>query len=182
VTNQPPDTLQKALLSQYELYRAALKDYFASRWPMEHLGPEDLVQKVYMRLLAQDLSDIQDPRAFIFYLAGLVARSSISVRDKERMTVSLDAGLSDEAERFEDRIDVVPDNSPRDAERAELNRIIDTLESHLTLVVRLHHIDGLTIPQISRITGIKRDALKKRLRKALVTLRMRYGVSALRNQ
>ena len=182
MTHQPLNSIQKSLLSVYELYRANLEAYFARRWPMEHVSPEDLVQKVYLRLLTEDLSDIQDPRAFIFYLAGFVARNEIAARDKARITVSLDGGISDEPESFEDRIDVLPDNSQRNVERAELNRLIDTLEPHLTLVVRLHYLNGLTIPQISKMTGLKRDAIKKRLRKAIVTLRERYGVSVLRNQ
>jgi RNA polymerase sigma factor (sigma-70 family) len=182
VTYQPLNSIQKGLLSTYERYRADLEAYFSSRWPMEHVSPEDLVQKVYLRLCTEDLSDIQDPRAFIFYLAGFVARNEVVARKQARITVSLDGGIADEPELFEDRINVPPDNSLRNVERAELNRHIGTLAPHLTIVVRLHYLNGLTIPQISKMTGLKRDAIKKRLRKAIITLRKLYGVGVLRNQ
>ena len=173
-----PSSSNEDLLREYERFRIELQLYFAN-WRMAHVSAEDLVQQVYLRLMKEELATIEDPRKFIFYLARLVACDEIPNRDRERTIVSLDAGTS--AEPFNDSVYTSPDTSLQDAESAELQRNIDALGPDLTFVVRLYHLGDLTIGEISGMTGIKPDALKKRLRKAMVILRDRYGASVLKN-
>jgi len=170
---QPPTPILKALLGEYD----RLKVFLARNRRMEHLDADDLVQNVFLRVLAnKDLATVEDPKRFLLYLARFVANSEIPVRDRARITASLDDEMSPCLKTDDDGID----SPPYRAELAELENIVDELEPDLTLVVRLRFFEDLTITQISQRTGKTRDAVKWLLDRAMVMLRNRYDASILK--
>ncbi len=125
----------------------------------------DLVQDVFL-LAFQRLSSLRDPRAFAGWLAAIARnRATDAIRSQPPLVP------------LEDRAAVGTNpEAHADAERA-LAAIKHLPEAYReTLVLRL--VDGLTGPEIARLTGLTPESVRVNLHRGFRLLRERLGVTS----
>ena len=173
--DDPPD-------GAFAQYWAELRAYFTRRWRVDSDSAQDLAQIVYARLLStSNRESIRNPKQYLFWLARKVALSEVpAARLQAQMSVGLDGAMADESLAAE--FLALPDTALREVSRAEISRRIDSLDCDLTVVVRLRLLDGLSIPEIARATGLSVGVVKWRYSQGIKRLRELAALSAPRNQ
>jgi RNA polymerase sigma factor (sigma-70 family) len=158
----------------YEQYRDAIHRFF-ERKTRSSAAAKDLTQAVYLRVLNYpSLGDVREPKKFIYKVAWNVLRTEIrrSVYDQPfnvRITESeLEATVA--ANR-----NLWVDDSTAEIDEEYFKAALARLTPDQRKVFILHHIDGLTVEQISLQTTINPNTVKKYLRKAWARLRSSYG-------
>jgi len=157
----------------YAQFREPVRKIFASQRRTSRVA-EDLTQTVFLRLLkSQSLAKAENPEHYIYATAWNVLRTELTHRAHEqRLNVSLDSD-PDAAMSVNRRLWV--DDSTAEVDMQHFVNALRRLTPQQQEVFNLHYIDGLTVAQVSRHTGININTVKKYIAKALVCLHAHYG-------
>lgn len=147
-------------------------------------GPEldDVVQDVYLRLLARDrklLRTFDPARARLSTWITLVARSVAidAVRRKRLPAVGLD-GAGDLTALDADPAADVARRVDADGDRLPADVPLDELSERQQLVIRLLFEDGRSVAEVAAILDVEAQTVRSAKHKALVRLRAHYESSA----
>jgi RNA polymerase sigma-70 factor (ECF subfamily) len=145
-------------------HRAALEGYFRRRAPSGEV--EDLVQEVFVRLLARRAGDpIQDPERYLFRVAAAVLadhhrRSALRKAEQERH-------LS-EAREFDA---ISPERSLIDIESLDcILAALEQLPPRTRHAFVLHRFENMTYAEIALRMGVTRSGVEKLIMRALSQL------------
>ena len=165
------------LLSAYMHKRDDLVRFFAARL-RSMTAAEDLVQDLYVRVAALDLSErVENPSAYLYRLASNLmldrlrsdrragARDSAWVQDN-RMEVGGE-GVADEPSA---------EQSVAARQRlAQVARAIADLPPKTKRAFELHKLQGLTQEETARVLGVSRKTVEKQISAALQRLMARVA-------
>ncbi|TWT03762.1 sigma-70 family RNA polymerase sigma factor [Reyranella sp. CPCC 100927] len=131
----------------------------------------DVAQDTYLRLRgAATVSDIANPRAYLFQVAGNLATDRLRSDQAHQRRLS---HLAQHAERVERRDpEVTLDYKQR---ITRLAQAIDELPPRCREVFLMHRFDGLSHPDIAARLGISRSMVEKHVMKALAHCRDRLS-------
>lgn len=131
-----------------------------------HEDAEDAVQETYLRLMRQDLRNIQDPRLWLARVAWRVAIDRV----KKRPEPSLDE-VAVKVERL--AASTVPaDEAVLESQlKLLLAQLIGTLPRDLRDVVRLSTVDEMSSVDVAGVLGIPEASVRTRLFRARQLLR-----------
>jgi len=124
---------------------------------------EDVLQTIFLRLLAQGAQpDLKDPKAY-FYSAAVKASLNI-LRSRRRHVLTADADVFEAPTRS--------GNSEIDhLLRSQLYRAIESLSPRTVEILMLRYVEDLTEPQIAKMLGRSRGTVAVTLFRALARLR-----------
>jgi RNA polymerase sigma-70 factor (ECF subfamily) len=159
----------EALLESHEarLYR------FARRMCRHHEDAEDVLQESLLSA-ARGISDFRGASSLSTWLFAIARSHCIKKRRRSRFApteVSLDAGEADAAQQH-------PDPGPGPEESLHALRLERALEEAITALDRkyrevfvLRDVEGLTAPEVAKVTGLSIAAIKSRLHRARARVR-----------
>jgi RNA polymerase sigma factor (sigma-70 family) len=110
------------------------------------------------------LGQLREPAAFASWLRRIVFKHVDRRRRRARLQVPLEEGLSVDAPGPDGAVE-------EERRRRRLLRAVETLPPHERIVVALHYLGGLTVPEIAAFLEIGVSAGKKRLFSARRRLR-----------
>lgn len=159
------------LTSTYLSKRADLVRFFTVRTGSA-AEAEDIVQEMFVKIVAVDPAGIENPAAFLYKLGSNVmldrvrTRRRAVARDDEYFNVASAGARNDPA---------ASDPSPEQAWRAkrrleEVLRILDAFPPQRRRVFTMHKIDGLSYAEVADALGISKSAVEKHMMAALKTL------------
>jgi len=145
-------------------HRAVLRRYFRKRAPSGEV--EDLIQDVFVRLLARRASDpIEDPERYIFRIAATVL---VERHRREALEKAAHAARGADADELET---LSPERIVIGAE--SLNRILAALEKlppRTRDAFILHRFENMTYDAIARRLGVTTSGVEKLMMRALAHL------------
>ena len=128
---------------------------------------EDVLQAAAVTI-ATDLQRLRDPKRFGPWAMTIIAR---------RAADKIDGEVRERQRR--DALALEPETAPSDtqnrlATRDALRKALAELPSDQRTLLTLHHIDGMTGPEIARLLGLPTGTVKSRLHTARAKLREAY--------
>ncbi len=128
------------------------------------VAPEDILQSAFQKMLEADVSEIEEPRA---YLACITRNLAIDELRKQEA-----AGLSfvgeDELERLGTGSDLTPEEMLIEGERfAHMTAVVLALPEKERLALVMFKLKGLSHEEIGRRLGIPRHSVPRYLSRAL---------------
>jgi len=165
---------QSPLLASYLERRDDMRRFFLAK-----LGPdadvEDLVQDLYLKVIALQDEPVNNPPAFLYRLASnlmldrLRQRRRAGARDADwRSTHQASVGPVDVAD--------APDAESAVIARQRLDKVmaaLTTLSPRTQQIFKLHKIDGLSYAQTADALGISKSLVEKQISLALGHLHSR---------
>lgn len=169
--NRDADTLvdastERALNTLHRGYSTALRAYFTKRVPT-HTDPDDLVQDVFMRLLARrETRAIEHIEGYIFRIAANV------LHDHSRRNAVRHRGAHEPFdEALHGREEISPERAAMGAQTlAVLVAALEELPRRTRTVFVLHRFEGMRHSEISAQLGISTSSVEKHMMKALAHL------------
>ena len=154
---------REAFATLYERFAGYVYAILVVRVPPQEAA--DLVQDVFLRALER-LKDLRDPRAFAGWLAAIARNSATDVRRRSPMmeelpempATGLEPHLRLEARRALDAIRRLPD-----AYRETL---------------ALRFVQGMTGPEIAKVTGLTPESVRVNLSRGFKLLRAALGLES----
>jgi RNA polymerase sigma-70 factor (ECF subfamily) len=169
----PMSSDNKALVEQlFREHGSALKGYLYRQTGNEQ-DANELVQETYLRMLQiKDMDAVRDCRAYMFTIAGNLAKKHGREQGRERGTVDVnDATLEAELSyhpSFGDQID--------DEEHLRrLREVFAELPVKCRAAYILQTAHGLSYAEIAQQLGVSTDMVKKYLSQTLLHCRRRMG-------
>jgi RNA polymerase sigma factor (sigma-70 family) len=170
VKSDKPHGLSRLFAEQ----RAPLNRYFMKR-TAHAWDAQDLVQEVYLRLLATDGREadnvVRNPEAYLYTIAANLAKRHGVM--KQRTPLGSD-GLEDIIERFATPCDAAA-GIDRELRRRRLGEIIGRLSPKCRAVLVMHYRDELGYREIGEQLSISVHMVKKYIVKALAACRQGMG-------
>jgi RNA polymerase sigma factor (sigma-70 family) len=153
-------------------HRGALHAFFYRRPPCRP-DARDLVQEVYLRMLrVRDTTLIRDPEAYLFTVAGNLAREHTAVERGHGTAIDLeDQGVQQqlsEVPSFGGQIDQA-------RQVARLHQVLRQLPPKCHAALVLQYQDGLSYAQIAERLGVSTHMVNKYLVQALAHCRRRMA-------
>ena len=152
---------QDAFASLYERFAGYVYAILVVRIPAQDAA--DLVQDVFLRALER-IGSLRDPRAFAGWLAAIARNSATDLRRRPPMT------------------DELPDTPAPAIEphvRLDARRAIDAirrLPDAYRETLALRFVQGLTGPEIARVTGLTPESVRVNLSRGFKLLRAELGL------
>ena len=162
---KPSHGLTRLLAEQHD----PLKRYFLKR-TAHAWDAQDLVQEVYLRLLAADRDGteaIRNPEAYLYTVAANLLRQHASM--KQRTPVGSD-GLDELLDRLATPCDAAA-SVDRELRRQRLGELIRRLSPKCRAALTLHYRDELGYREIGERLQISTHMVKKYIVKGLATCR-----------
>lgn len=134
----------------------------------------DVLQRVLLQV-ARQLGALRDPRWLRAWAYRIATREAVRLSRRERAWRDSLVGdaLGDHPDLAAATL-ALDEEPPFDPELvARLPALLDTLPPGARVVLRLHYLDGLTIPEVAEALEIPRGTAKSRLAYGLAALRMR---------
>ena len=133
----------------------------------------ELAQEVYLRILRlSDTSQIRDPEAYLYTVAGNLAREHLALEQRYVRGVDLETAVGPAP------LADLPDLLGRVDTEARAKRLIEVLKElppKSRGVIALHYWHGLSYAEIALQVGISNRMVKKYLNQALKHCRRRMG-------
>jgi RNA polymerase sigma factor (sigma-70 family) len=164
----PSPAPPSALLAAYLERRADLTRYFTLRLGSAEAA-EDLIQDVYFKIAAGDLSEIANPAAFLY---RLTANLMLDRLKQQRRAARRDHGWI-EANAVRVGGEAVADAPAADealAGRQRLQQMLAALEELTPAcrqAFRLHKLEGLSHAETAAALGVSRSTIEKHISAAL---------------
>jgi RNA polymerase sigma factor (sigma-70 family) len=156
------------LLTLYLAKREDLKRYFTLRLRSPEAA-EDLVQDIYLKVIAAPLSDIGNPNGFLYRLGSnlmldrLKAQRRTAVRETGWRAVTVSSvGGQDVAD--EPAADAVTEARQR---LSMIVEALNTLSPSVRRAFRLHKFEGLSHAETAAAMGVSRSSVEKHISTAL---------------
>jgi len=152
---------QDAFASLYERFAGYVYAILIVRIPAQDAA--DLVQDVFLRALER-IGSLRDPRAFAGWLAAIARNSATDLRRRPPMT------------------DELPDTPAPAIEphvRLDARRAIDAirrLPDAYRETLALRFVQGLTGPEIAKVTGLTPESVRVNLSRGFKLLRAELGL------
>jgi len=152
---------QDAFASLYERFAGYVYAILVVRIPAQDAA--DLVQDVFLRALER-IGSLRDPRAFAGWLAAIARNSATDLRRRPPMTDELP---DTPAPAIEPHVRL-------DARRAldAIRRLPDAYRETLAL----RFVQGLTGPEIAKVTGLTPESVRVNLSRGFKLLRAELGL------
>lgn len=149
---------------------SALRAFFARRVRTQADAAE-LAQEVYLRLLrVPDFTAIRNPEAYLFAIAGNLAKEQALLDRQRGRTVDVqDPAVHEqlaELPRFDHLVDA-------EARRQRLAEVLQQLPAKCRAAVVMQYWHGLSYAEIGEKLGVSTNMVKKYLSQALVHCRRR---------
>ena len=166
--NELSDRIEKL----FSLRRAHLNTFFGRRVRARDES-DDLTQEAFLRVLRADSSQaIHNPEAYLFTVAGNLAREYSVLSNRFRAATDAgDPSIESELSSWPD-IDTELDASRR---RLALHAVLDELSPKCRAALIMQYRDDLTYQQIGEQLGVSANMVKKYLSKALGHCRQRLA-------
>jgi RNA polymerase sigma-70 factor (ECF subfamily) len=133
----------------------------------------ELAQEVYLRILRlRDTTQIRDPEAYLYTVAGNLARERLAVEQRYVRGVDLEAALGPTPLRDLHDLLGQMDTEMRSKRLVEL---LKELPPKCRGVIALHYWHGLSYAEIAQQVGISNRMVKRYLNQALKHCRRRMG-------
>ncbi|MHC9084270.1 RNA polymerase sigma factor [Luteimonas sp. RIT-PG2_3] len=165
------------LTTMATLHGRPLLRFFVSRLPDAAEAP-DMVQEVYLRLLRLNRPElIQSPEAYLYTIAGNIAREQRLKRVTRPPPIALDdtpfEALPADSDAF---ATATPERAALDADRMQrLQAVLTQLSPKARACLVWHRRDGLTYKEIGARLGISTNMVKKYLSQAMAHCHQRLG-------
>ncbi len=165
---------QSPLLASYLERRDDMRRFFLAR-----LGPdadvEDLVQDLYLKVIALHDEPVNNPPAFLYRLASNLMLDRLRQR---RRAGARDADWRSAHQTSVGPVDVTdaPDAESAVIARQRLDKVmaaLTTLSPRTQQIFKLHKIDGLSYAQTAAALGISKSLVEKQISLALGHLHSR---------
>lgn len=120
---------------------------------------EDLVQTTF-ELAIRRVDQLRDPSALRAWLLAIQTREAFRVVRRLRRTLHVSGGVPDSS--------VAPLAS---ADHIVLRDVLRALPPRMRAAIVLHHMAGMTVPQVARAVGRSENTIKAQLKEGLSRLR-----------
>ena len=159
------------LLAAYLERRGELLGYFRVRLRSLQAA-EDLVQDIYLKIIARQPEDIRNPAAYLYRLGSNLMLDRI----KQEQRVRRKAAAWRHAHANDDGSELVADDAV--IARQRLQRIVEAVRELPAPVVeafRLHKLEGLSHAETAEAMGVSRSSVEKYLMTSLKHILKRVG-------
>jgi RNA polymerase sigma factor (sigma-70 family) len=164
---------KKALLGRlFAQHRSPLRAFLLQR-TRRHSDAADLAQEAYVRLLrVRDFGAIRNPEAYLFTVAGNLAREHayLERRDRESVDVEDPAVAEQLAE-----LPVPGDEIDTERRIRRLREVLQQLSPKCRAAVELQYWHGLSYEEIALRLGVSTHMVKKYLTQGLMHCRRRMA-------
>jgi RNA polymerase sigma factor (sigma-70 family) len=155
---------QAAFNALYDRFRKLAYTICRSKLRNHHMA-EEATQKVFVALIEKANSITPGP--LDGYIARLALRISTKMANARRTWTK-------HKEKYREARRVAHLAEPPDERVYNLERFVSELQTHHQQIVRLHFEKKLGIDELMAATGLKREAIKKRLQRCLQDLRLAF--------
>ena len=150
-------------------YRRPLTAFFMRR-AASRADAEDLVQEVFIRLLARGGADIESADSFVFAIAGNLLRDRARMAQTRRASAHDPVDTAFDTDHVDDALveHCAPDRVLLDKERLHLvTRALEDLGERTRNIFVLYRLENMRRRDIAALYGITVSAVEKHIAKAL---------------
>jgi RNA polymerase sigma-70 factor (ECF subfamily) len=164
------------LLATYLDRRQDLVRYFRVRLRSEEAA-EDLVQDIYVKIVALPADRIDNPAAFLFRLGTNLMLDQIKHRSRSGRRDAEWRAAHTTAAGGEDISEVSPADVATDARRrlAVIVDVVNDLPAPVRQAFRLHKLEGLTHGETAKAMNISRSSVEKHIMLCLKRILAKVG-------
>ena len=153
-----------------ERYRGPLRSFFRKR-VYDAAEADDLVQEVFVRLVARGTGPLDNPSGYIFQIAANL------LRDRARRAVTNRAAMDDLRQRGHEWVEELsPERVAQGRERVEqVQRALAELPERTRAIFLLQRFEGFRYGDIAKRLGISTSLVEKHMMDAIQHLHTRMG-------
>jgi RNA polymerase sigma-70 factor (ECF subfamily) len=129
---------------------------------------EDLLQEVFIKAISwlDELEEIEFPRAWLMKVMYNAFVDQARKNQRSPMSIAMAADESGDPEQLPSQGDAPPNAADREIRIEQITRAMRHMDSDQCALIAMRDVEGLSIEELCRITGMPAGTIKAQLHRA----------------